>query len=81
MKKVVHFSKLAFCVVGKGAIVCPIDHTNHKAGQQVSNTTWAITSPVVHIHYTELYEQQGGSLDVNSIMEFETANTIYRRQE
>lgn len=53
-------------VVGKGAMVWPVDHPNHLFSQNVSNETACFTSAVIRIG-------ENG--------EFETLNTIYKPVE
>lgn len=50
-------------MVGRRALVFPLNHTNHVPGQMVSNTKLALTSPIVSIG-----PEKG---------KFETMNTIY----
>ena len=65
MKPIVHYdnTQLSVIALGRGAVIAPIDHTNHAPGQSVSNTKHVITSRVIKLHYD-------GS--------FETENTIYK---
>jgi hypothetical protein len=67
-KPVVHFKPPPFrdIEIGYGAIVFPVDHTNHAEGQCVSNTVYALTSRVVKVF-------EDGS--------FETMNTLYKPEK
>jgi hypothetical protein len=61
MKKVVRFSHVVLPLrVGHRALVQPLDHP----GPDVSNTTLAVTSPIVRVASND---------------EFETDNTVYVR--
>ena len=60
-KRVVHYKEASNVILYGRAIVLPIDHTSNL----VTNTTYAITSPIVKV-----YPQSG---------DFETENSIYRR--
>lgn len=67
MKPTVRFKAVKrFTQVGFPTLVFPIDHPSG----YVSNTTWAITSPVVSV-----------TLKDKQIVEFETENTRYIRQD
>lgn len=59
-------TQLVIIALGRGAVVKPIDHPNHLADHDVSNTKHVLTSRVIKIHYD-------GS--------FETENTIYKPQK
>lgn len=67
MKPTVKFKDVnRFTQVGFITLVFPIDHTS----DDVSNTKWAITSPVVSV-----------TIQDKQIVEFETENTRYIRQD
>ena len=68
-KPIVHYRKdcVVKVAVGIGAIVTPVDHTNHVEGQHVSNERPCWTSKVLS------YDKETGV--------FETMNTIYQPTE
>lgn len=59
-KPIVQYRKAQHVQVGRGCLILPMDHP----GDLVSNTTWAITSPVVK------HDPVSGII--------ETLNTIYQ---
>ena len=59
-KPIVQYRKAQHIEVGRGCLILPMDHP----GELVSNTTWAITTPVVR------YDPVSGII--------ETHNTIYQ---
>lgn len=68
MKKIVRYSSvLVPPVVGKSAVVLPVDHPDT---DRVSNRNFVKTSEVVRV---EAYPDEG------EFDEFETLNTVYRR--
>lgn len=56
-------TKVSVIVLGRAAVIFPIDHPNHKPKHNVSNTQHVLTSRVIKLHHD-------GS--------FETLNTIYK---